>query len=95
MPLDPAPDFTSRPLLDLVDLAQVERHAELLERYRDVSAEAICSDIVILAQLAAFKVRQEKILATAREAHLDGATHDCGEWKTRELRCAVCGKDLA
>jgi hypothetical protein len=33
-------------------------------------------------------------VATARQLHADGASHDCGEWRTWRGRCAICGTVL-
>ena len=29
-----------------------------------------------------------------RRLHLDGGTHDCGEWHTKRDLCAICGESL-
>lgn len=33
-------------------------------------------------------------IAGARTLHRDGATHECGEWRTARGTCAVCGRVL-
>jgi hypothetical protein len=69
------------------------RHKALLDIWQDLPAEELLADLLILAQIAAYRAHREHILAEARLLHAHGATHDCSEWPA-DGRCAVCDRML-
>ena len=80
---------------DFVDRARLERHDQFLAIWTGLPAEELLADLNVLTQLVAFRARQERVLLEARVSHLQGATHDCGEWKhPGSGLCQVCGRAL-
>ena len=92
----PEPRPPLPPPFDQVDAARIERHAALVALWHELPAEELASDLSVLAQLVAFKARQEQlarqVVDQAREMHRQGATHDCREWRNWD-RCLICGKE--
>lgn len=78
---------------DHLDQARLDRHERLLQFYNGVPAEEILLDLTILAQITAFRLRQERLVIDARAGVRAGATHDCGEWVQGD-HCAVCGQAI-
>lgn len=70
------------PLCDWSTRQQVEAPTDALK----------VGEYMTLALLA--HMRTHGVLAEARRMHADGATHDCGEWRTPEGRCGVCDREM-
>jgi hypothetical protein len=68
-----------------------DRLLELEHHLRGVSAALHAARTPLPTEPDPREVAAERLLLDAQRQHLQGATHDCGDWR-QGFRCMVCGE---